>query len=491
MTAQAPPAGPGADTDVDAATVSTEPWDLVVIGGGTAGIVGSTTAAGLGARVLLVERARTGGDCLWTGCVPSKALLAAAHAAAAARSAGRLGVHVGRVDVDFAAVMQHVHAAVAHIAPVDSPESLQAQGVHVVQGDATLTGPTTLTVDGRPHRFRQALVATGAGPTVPDIPGLLDPLTSDTVWGLTELPADLVVLGAGSIGCELGQALARLGARVTLVEAGPRILPREDPYAGALLAAALTEDGVSVRTGTTVRRVQGRTVVLDDGCTVEADRVLVTTGRTARTAGLGLQAAGVRVDEEGFVVTDPWLRTSNPRIWAAGDVTDHPQFTHTAGINASVAATNAVLGLRRRVPSDHVPRVTFTQPEVGSVGVPTDPPPPGMRVLEWRHTHADRAVADGEVSGTSRIVVDRRGRIRGAGVVGPRAGETLGELSVAVTRGLRPRDLLGVIHAYPTYNDAPWNAAIEDVKAGLRTPAARRGLGALVAARRWRLDRGR
>ncbi len=476
-------------------TPDRDPYDLLVVGGGTAGIVGAKTAARLGARVLLVERDRTGGDCLWTGCVPSKALLSAAHVVATARGAQRYGVTVGAVEVDFPRVMDHVRAAIAHIAPVDSVEALEAASVAVRTGSARFTGPDTVEVDGATLRFRQALVATGAAPAVPPIPGLSDVgyLTSDTVWDLTELPTELVVLGGGSIGCELGQAFARLGSRVTLVEGESRILPREDPRAAAGVHRALDHDGVDLRTGSGVASAESTgqrsgVVVLQDGTRVSFSTLLVAVGRRPRTTDIGLAAAGVELNDRGFVVVDDHLRTTNPRIWAAGDLTGHPQFTHLAGVHASLAVTNAVLGLRRSI-DPVVPRVTFTDPEVAAVGIGTDPTPRGMQVVQWLHSHVDRAVAEGSTDGFTRIVVDRRGRVRGATVMGPRAGETLGELTLAVARGLTTRDLAGVTHAYPTYNDGPWNAAIADVQAQLERPATRGVLRTLARARSWWVGR--
>lgn len=471
-------------------------WDLVVLGGGTAGIVGAKTAAQLGARVLLVERDRPGGDCLWTGCVPSKALLAAAAAAAGARRAARFGVEVSDVRVDFARVMRHVHGAIAQIAPVDSPEALREAGVEVLIGRAAFTSSSTLQVDGRQIAFRQALIATGAAPAVPPIPGLRETayLTSETIWDLAELPEDLVVLGGGNIGAELGQAFARLGSRVTIVEGLPRIMAREDEYAAELVAAALTEDGVRLLTGQPVKRVEGGdglsgTLVLDDDMRVPFGRLVVAVGRSPRTSDLGLQDAGVEVGAGGYLQVDRHLRTTNARIWAAGDLTGHPQFTHTAGVHGALAASNAVLGLARRVDLSAIPRVTYTHPEVASVGEPTDPLGEGLRLQEIRHDDVDRAVAEGETAGVSRLAVDPRGRIRGATVVGPRAGESLGELTLAVSKGLRTRDLAGVIHPYPTYNDGPWNAAVADAKRSLAKPAVRMALRSVVGARRWWVSR--
>ncbi len=473
-----------------------EPWDLLVVGGGTAGIVGAKTAARLGARVLLVERARTGGDCLWTGCVPSKALLAAAGVAAGARNGHRFGVSVTGLSVDFAQVMDHVRATILHIAPIDSIEALEEASVSVRTATARFTGPDVAVIDGVSVTFRQALIATGAAPAVPPIPGLsdVDHLTSDTVWDLKELPDDLVVLGGGSIGCELGQAFARLGSRVSVVEGAPRILPREDPLAAHALASALVDDGVEIHTGSGVARVEptgSRSGVLhlESGRQVPFSCLLVAVGRSPRTRDIGLADAGVEVDERGFVVVDDLLRTTNPRIWAAGDLTGHPQFTHTAGVHASLAASNAVLGVRRKVDLTAVPRVTFTDPEVAAVGVATDRVPAGLRAIDWSHAHVDRAVAEGAPGGFARLVIDARGHVLGATVVGPRAGETLGELTLAITQGLTTRDLAGVTHAYPTYNDGPWNAAISDVQKQLERPGTRRALGALARVRTWWVSR--
>ncbi|MEG9225516.1 dihydrolipoyl dehydrogenase family protein [Aeromicrobium sp. Sec7.5] len=476
---------------------SPRPWDLVVLGGGTAGIVAAKTAARLGSRTLLVEDHRTGGDCLWTGCVPSKALLAAAGVAASARSAHRFGVVTGDVQVDFARTMEHVHAAIATIAPIDSPEALTAAGVTVRAGRGRFVDQGVLEIDGDPVRFRQAVVATGAAPTRPGVPGLedVDALTSDDVWELREAPRRLAILGGGSIGCELGQAMARLGVDVTVVESASRVLPQEDADASAVVGRALTADGVTLRVGRTATSVTGSddgragTLHLDDGSTVAFDRLLLAVGRTPRTRDIGLDRIGVEVDDRGFVVVDDRLRTTNPRVWAAGDLTGHPQFTHTAGVHGSLAASNAALGVPRRVDTAVVPRVTFTQPEVAAVGVDTGRTQRGLRQLTQQHDDVDRAVVEAETDGFTRVVVDRKRRIVGATVVGPRAGETLGELAIAVQQGLRTRDLASVMHAYPTWNDGPWNAAVADVRTQLEAPVTRRILRLLVRVRRALLAR--
>lgn len=467
------------------------PWDLLIIGGGTAGLVAAQTAAGFGASVLLVERDRTGGDCLWTGCVPSKSILAAGHAAADARAAALLGVRVSEVEVDFGAVMAHVRDAVATIAPVDSPEHLRRAGVSVAHATARLTGPGRADVGGTAVTFGQALLATGSAPVVPDLPGLREagPLTSETVWSLTELPARLLVLGGGPIGCELGQAFARLGSEVTIVETGPRVLSKETADASAAVLGALVDDGVHVLTSVSVRRVErsaGAFVVvhLNDGRRVEVDRLLVSVGRSPRTGELGLSSVGVDLDERGMVVVDRHLRTSNPRIWAAGDLTGHPPFTHVASAHGSLAASNAVLGLRRSVQPGLVPRVTYTQPEVAAYGVSPDDAGEHHIVRRVPHAEVDRAVAEGRTGGHSTVVLDRRGRVVGAEIVGPRAGESLAEAVLAGQTGVKARTVAGTMHAYPTWSDGVWKAALAQGKADLTSPLTSRVTGTLAGLRR-------
>ncbi len=473
-------------------STTTTPWDLLVLGGGTAGLVGATTAAQLGARVALVERDRTGGDCLWTGCVPSKALLAAANQAAQARRSAELGIVVGSLQVDHAAVLAHVREAIMTIEPQDSPARLREHGVAVLRGNARFTGPGLVEVDGTEHPFHRALLATGATPSLPDLPGLAQaaPLTSETIWTLETLPNELVVLGGGTVGCELGQAFARFGSRVTILEAGPRILPLEDPDAAEVVHRALTRDGVRILTDHRAVAVEPGDVggtVLTAGVTEQVgyDTLLVALGRTPRTDAIGLDRAGVLTDPQGFVVVDPTLRTSNPRIWAAGDLTPHPQLTHLAGVHASVAASNAVLGLRRRAEVDVVPRVTFTDPEIAAVGTATwarggERP----RIVTRAHTEVDRAVTEGRTEGFSRLALGRGGRVLGGTIVGPRAGESLAEVALAVRHRLTVRDLMASVHAYPTYGDGIWNAAIDEVRRRLSHPAVTRVTAAIIRRRR-------
>jgi pyruvate/2-oxoglutarate dehydrogenase complex dihydrolipoamide dehydrogenase (E3) component len=464
--------------------------DLVVVGGGTAGIVAAKTAGRMGASVAVVERARTGGDCLWTGCVPSKALIAAAASVQAVRDASRFGVRSSAPVVDFDAVLDHVRRAIATIEPVDSPAALAAAGARVLHGEAVFTGPREIRVGSEVLSFRRAVIATGSMPSQVVIPGAADPLTTETVWDLVDLPESLVVVGAGPVGCELGQAFARLGSEVTLVERAERILPSAEPRASAVLAEALEAEGVRVLTGSSVVRVVGGVALVDTGSSsieVAAGQVLAAAGRTPRTTGIGLSAAGVDIDERGYVRVDAKLRTSNSRIFAAGDVTGAPAFTHVAGMHGSIAATNALLAAVRSLDVDRVPSVVFTAPEVAQVGLTESRARQrhgrGVRTRVLDHTEVDRAVAEDRTSGFTQVVLDGRGRVLGATVVGPRAGEMLTELTPLVARGGRLRELAGVVHPYPGWADGVWKVALAEVADALARPVPRAVSGGLRTLR--------
>jgi pyruvate/2-oxoglutarate dehydrogenase complex dihydrolipoamide dehydrogenase (E3) component len=456
-------------------------YDLVVLGGGTAGLTAAIGAARQGARTLLVERDRLGGDCLWTGCVPSKALLTVAERAHAARNAAAFGVDTGEVTVDFTAAMAHVKRAIATIAPHDSPERLRSEGVEVVHGTGRFVASDRLQIDDRIVRFRHAMIATGAAPLVPRIPGLreAEPLTSDSLWGLTDLPRRLVVLGGGPIGAELGQAFARLGSQVTLVEMTDGLLPREEPGARELVAASLVADGVDVRVGTEAVRVErfdggGSGLVVEHGgqeATVPFDELLVALGRRPNVSALGLDAAGVALDERGAVAVDARLRTSNPRIYAGGDVTMLLPFTHTASAHGATVVQNALFGLRRAVDHERIPWVTFTAPEVARVGLSVAEARSrfgdGVRVRTASHADLDRAVASGDTGGFATLVGDPKGRIVGATAVGPRAGETIGEVVAWMANDAKLSTIVRSTHAYPTWSEDLTAASLEDLQASL------------------------
>jgi pyruvate/2-oxoglutarate dehydrogenase complex dihydrolipoamide dehydrogenase (E3) component len=438
-------------------------YHLVVVGAGTAGLVSAAGAAGLGARVALVERHLLGGDCLNVGCVPSKALLRAARAAAEARRAGDFGVRVGGVEVDFAAVMERMRRLRAGIAPHDSAQRFRGLGVDVFLGDGRFTGPDTLQVNGKALRFRRAIIATGARAAVPPVPGLAEAgfLTNETVFGLTELPRRLAVIGGGPIGVELAQAFARFGGVVHLIGRDTRLLPRDDPQASALVARALERDGVHLRLGHSPTRVEhdgaDKRLVLDDGSEVRADVILVAAGRAANVEGLGLEAAGVKYGKS--VEVDDKLRTSNRRIYAAGDVCSRYQFTHAADALARVAIQNALFpGRGRRAGALVIPWCTYCEPEVAHVGL-TEKAAAEQGVAIDTFTQplrrVDRAVLDGDDEGFVTVHV-RQGtdRVVGATIVSAHAGETIGEVALLMNQRLGLRALADTIHPYPTEAEA-------------------------------------
>lgn len=478
------------------------PYDLAVLGGGTAGLVAAIGAASQGARTVLVERNRPGGDCLWTGCVPSKALLSVAERAHVARTSAPFGVTTGEVEVDFAVAMAHVKDAITRLSAHDSPERLQREGVELLRGDGRFTGPRTLQVGSRELTFRHAVLATGAAPLVPDLPGLRDsgPRTSDTVWELTELPRRLVVLGGGAIGCELGQAFARLGSEVTIVEMAPRLLPREEPVASQTVAASLRRDGIEVAVDTRAVRVDTdadgrRALVIDHGDgerEVPYDELLVAVGRRPNVDRIGLEVAGVALIGSGAVAVDAHLRTTNPRIWAAGDVTMELPFTHVAAAHGAAIVQNALFGLRRSIDHEQLPWVTFTDPEVARVGLSAQQARErfgdGARVRTSAHEDLDRAVTAGQRDGSATLVGDAKGRIVGATVVGPRAGETIGEVVAWMAGGAKLDRITRTTHAYPTWNDDVADASLQELRA--RLARMRWVVRALVTVRRW-LDRRR
>lgn len=447
-------------------------YHLVVIGGGTGGLVSAAIAAGLGARVALVERHLMGGDCLNVGCVPSKGVISAARLWHAARSAANVaGGPSASGDGDFAAAMARMRRLRAHFAPIDGAARFRELGVDVFLGNATFTDPATVRVGDATLRFRRAIIAAGARAAAPPIPGLADVSyrTNESIFSLTERPASLAVIGAGPIGCELAQALARLGVRVTLIEAEERILPRDDADAAAIIAASLAADGVRLLTGARVSRVAraGHGVVVEVARAggseqVECAELLVAIGRKPNVEGLGLEAAGVRATARGVTVDDG-LRTSNPRIWAVGDIASPFQFTHMADAQARMAVQNALFFGRGKASRMVVPWCTYTAPELAHVGLrPEMAAARGIPVEEVRVdlAHVDRAVLDGHAEGFLKVWV-RRGtdRIVGATLVADHAGDMIGEMALAITAGLGLGAVGATIHPYPTQGEVFRKAA--------------------------------
>lgn len=441
-----------------------ECYDLVVVGGGTAGLISAMGAAGLGARVALVERHLLGGDCLNVGCVPSKALLRSAKAIGEARRASRLGIRVGGVETDFAAVMRRMRERRAEISPHDSVQRLRKAGVDVFLGYGVFTSRRTLVVDGRTLRFNRAVIATGGRPTAPPVPGLagIRYLTNETLFWLTELPRRLLVIGAGPIGCEMAQAFTRFGSQVTVFDHSARVLTKEDPDAASLVQRRLAEEGVTFRFGVTlteaVETVQGIRLGYEQSgsaAAVVGDQLLVAAGRAPNVEDLGLDAAGVAVSKHGVVVNER-LQTSNRRIYAAGDVSSAYKFTHVAGALAQMVIQNALFYGRRRASTLVIPWCTYTDPEVAHVGLyEAEARARGHRVetITVPMADVDRAVVDEETEGFVRVHHER-GRLLGCTIVASHAGEIIGEAAYAITHGGTLSDLSKTIHPYPTQAEA-------------------------------------
>ncbi|TAL97449.1 MAG: pyridine nucleotide-disulfide oxidoreductase [Rhodanobacter sp.] len=469
--------------------------NLVVIGAGSAGLVSAYIAATVRAKVTLIESHQMGGDCLNTGCVPSKSLIHAARLAAQARAAAPAGVHVGAVRVDFRAVMESVQRAVEAVAPHDSVERYRELGVDVQRGHARIVSPWVVELNGKPITTRAIVIASGAEPRLPTLPGLEGSgyLTSDTLWQLREQPARLLVLGGGPIGCELAQAFARLGSRVTQVQSHQRLLEREDDEVSAFVQARLSADGVTVRTGCRAiaieRDGEEKVLVCEDAgerMRVPFDLLLVAVGRQPRTTGFGLEELGIPAAKT--VETDAWLATLYPNIYACGDVAGPYQFTHVAAHQAWYAAVNALFGQFKRFRADYsvIPAVTFVDPEVARVGLnerEAKQQDVAYEVTRYELDDLDRAITEDHAHGFVKVLtVPGKDRILGATIVGQHAGEMLAEFVLAMRHGLGLNKILGTIHAYPTWAEANKYAAGNWKKAH----APERVLGWLARYHTWR-----
>ncbi|MDE2581717.1 MAG: FAD-dependent oxidoreductase [Rhodospirillales bacterium] len=464
-------------------------YDLAVIGAGAGGLSVTAVAARLGLRVALIERATMGGDCLNTGCVPSKALLAAAHAAVSARRAGRFGVALSAPAISWVAVHAHVRDTVASIAPADSAARYRALGAEVIVGEARFLDPATLAVGARRITARRIVLATGSRPAVPPISGLehVAFLTNETVFDLPAPPTHLMILGGGPIGLEMADAHAGLGIPVTVVEAA-RIAGKEDPELAAGLGAALRARGVTILEGVTVAAVEpGPVLALADGRRIAGSHLLVATGRRPDLTALALEAGGVRASPAG-IATDRGLRSlTNRRVFAVGDIADPAgigprAFTHVASHHAGVVIRRAVFRLPARVSGAALPRVTFTDLELAQVGLTeAEARAAGhkVQVLRWPLAETDRARAERDPAGLVKLVV-ARGRVLGAGILAPQAGEMIGTWTLAIARRMKLSALAGMIVPYPTRSEAGLRAAGSFYLERLFAPRARR-LAALLA----------
>ncbi|MHA1598060.1 MAG: dihydrolipoyl dehydrogenase family protein [Alphaproteobacteria bacterium] len=443
--------------------------DICVIGAGSGGLSVAAGASQMGATVALVERGLMGGDCLNTGCVPSKALLAAGHAAKAIDRAGTFGIHAGEASIDAAAVYGHVRDVIDGIAPMDSVERFEGLGVRVIQATGKFTGPAEVTAGDTVIRARRFVIATGSRALVPPIPGIDDVayLTNETIFDGPDLPDHLLVIGGGPIGIEMAQAHRQLGARVTVLEMGS-ILPHDDGELVDVVRTQLLDDEIDIREGVTVVGVEksgdGVAVLLqvdDRRERIEGTHLLVAAGRKANVDGLGLDLAGIDYSPGGIAV-DARLRTSNKKVFAIGDVAGGLQFTHVAGYHAGIVIRNALFRLPAKADYRAVPWVTYTSPELAQVGLNEDAARKNhgdIRVLRWPYADNDRARAEHLCDGLIKVITTPKGRILGAGIAGAHAGELIGTWVLAVSKNMKIGDIAQMIAPYPSLGEISKRAA--------------------------------
>ena len=443
--------------------------DICVIGAGSGGLSVAAGASQMGASTALIERGKMGGDCLNYGCVPSKALLAAGHAAQAVRGGGRFGVRAAAPAIDSGGVYGHVRGTIAAIAPNDSVERFEGLGVTVIQSSARFTGPREIAADGYRITARRIVIATGSAPAVPPIAGLGDVpyLTNETIFDLGQVPAHLIVIGGGPVGIEMAQAHRHLGARVTVVEMFS-ILASDDPELVDVVRARLAGEGIDLREGVTVARVEKAgngvaVVIAGNGAEdrVQGSHVLIAAGRRPNVGGLDLEKAGIAYSPAGIQV-DARLRTTNRRVFAIGDVAGGYQFTHMAGYHAGIVLRNALFRLPATVDTRAVPWVTYTAPELAQVGLTEDrarKQAGDIRVLRWPFAENDRARAERETDGLVKVITTPRGRILGAGIVGAHAGELIHAWVLAIGQKIKIGAVAGMIAPYPTLGEVNKRAA--------------------------------
>jgi pyruvate/2-oxoglutarate dehydrogenase complex dihydrolipoamide dehydrogenase (E3) component len=456
--------------------------DICVIGAGSGGLSVAAAAAAFGVPVVLIEKARMGGDCLNTGCVPSKSLIAAGKRARMIGEAPAFGVSAQGMQVDFQRVHDHVREVISAIAPNDSKERFTGLGVRVIEGAARFSDAGTVVVGEIEIKARRFVIATGSSAAVPPIPGLaVTPyLTNETIFDLKARPDHLIVIGGGPIGLELAQAFRRLGSAVTVLEAAEP-LSRDDPECAAVVIDQLAREGVSIRSGVNIARVEPASsvrVVLagEHEETIEGSHLLVATGRRPTVEGLGLDAAGIKYERNGIVV-DKGLRTTNKKVYAIGDVAGGLQFTHAANYHAGLVIRNALFRLPVKANDDIIPRVTFTDPELAHVGLTEGEAKQrghAINVLRWPYHENDRAQAERATRGHIKVLTSKRGKILGATIVGAEAGELIATWALAISQNLNIRAFLGVVVPYPTLSEIGKRAAITYFNPSLTKPWVRR-----------------
>lgn len=442
-------------------------FDFIVIGGGSAGLTAAAFAVQFGAKTALIEKHRLGGDCTWTGCVPSKTFLKAAKVAHQMRTAERFGLVSVKPQVNLRDVMEHVRQTVQEIYQEESPEMLRADGINVFQGPAQFVGTHKIDVDGEKLTGRNILISTGAHPFVPSIAGLdlVNFDTYETIWNMERLPERMIVVGGGPIGCEMAQAFRRLGSQVTLVEGGERLLLQDDLQSSQVIAKVFSDEGVTLHLNASVKRVWqdqvGIHVDIEDG-EIVGDALLVAVGRKPNVAGLGLENAGVQYSSNGIDV-DINLRTNQKHIFAAGDCTGGYQFTHYAGWQAAMAARNVLLPGNSKGKTNLVPWTTFTDPEVAQVGLTEAQARlkygDVVMICDWPMSKVDRARAEVDTAGFLKIIHKKDGTLLGVTIVAARAGEMIHEWVIAMDRGLKVGDISAAIHVYPSYSVASMQAS--------------------------------
>lgn len=441
--------------------------DICVIGAGSGGLSVAAGAVQMGARVVLIEKDKMGGDCLNTGCVPSKALLAAGKHAQAMRAPGPFGVAPVTPDVDFSAAMAHVQDVIKGIEPHDSVERFEGLGVQVILGAATFVSPTEVEVNGTRVRAKRFVIATGSRAAVPPIPGIdeTEHFTNENIFENVERPRHLIIVGGGPIGMEMAQAHRRLGSEVTVLELF-NALPKDDPDLAAIVVQAVRNEGVTIREQVQIERVSGTTgevsALLKNGEEIRGSHLLVAAGRAPNVDGLGLDAAGVKYSRKGIEV-DSRLRTSNKKIFAVGDAKGGLMFTHLAGYDAGIVIRNMLFKLPTKADYTAMPWVTYTDPELGQVGLTEEQARERygdvVRATRWEYAENDRARAERATEGLVKVVTGKRGRVLGAGIAGAHAGELLQPWQIAVAKGFKMSDMAGMIAPYPTYSEVSKRAA--------------------------------
>jgi pyruvate/2-oxoglutarate dehydrogenase complex dihydrolipoamide dehydrogenase (E3) component len=464
------------------------PFDIAIIGAGSAGLSVAAAAAQFGEKVVLFEKHEMGGDCLNTGCVPSKALLAAAKAAQAHRTSTPFGVAADNPGIDFAKVMAHVHSVITTIAPLDSQERFEGLGVTVVRAAVRFTGRNLLEAQGKSYTARRIVIATGSRAGVPPIPGISDVpyFTNETIFNNRALPKHLIVIGGGPIGVEMALAHRRLGAEVTVLEA---FLPlaKDDPELTKVVLDSLQSEGIAIRGGIKIERVEklqtGVRIIAAGNEIIEGSHLLIAAGRIPNLEGLDLEKAGVDHSKRGITVDKGLRSVSNRQVYAAGDVAGGLQFTHVAGYHAGLIIRNALFRLPVTNRTDIIPWVTYTDPELAHVGLTEKDAKTqhgdAVRVLRWPFHDNDRAITEGKTKGLVKIVTAKNGKILGCSIVGPNAGDLIAMWALAITQGLKVSAIAGMVLPYPTLGEAGKRAAITYYAGLAAKPLIRKLIGFL------------